>query len=115
MYSYLTKEGLLNYEPVVPDDDKHITWSVNKIRGPMTNQIRKIGDYQLDRIDYSATSSNLTQVDNLDQERIEQMARSPRYTATTTDMSKKEIYGKMLPNMFNPSDHLPVIASYILQ
>ena len=115
MYSFLTKEGLLNYEPVVPDDDKHITWSVNKIRGPMTNQIRKIGVYQLDRIDYSATSSNLTQVDNVDQERIEQMARSPRYTATTTDMSKKEIYGKMLPNMFNPSDHLPVIASYILK
>jgi hypothetical protein len=114
MYSVLQESGLTNYHPLQEDDDDHITWSVNKIRGPISDQVRKIGDYQLDRIDYSATSGNLSQIHNPDQERLELMARSPRYAPTTTDASKKEIYGKMLPNMFNPSDHLPVVVSYKL-
>ena len=114
MYSFLQKSGYKTYEPVVADDAECITWSVNKIRGPKSDQIKKIGDYQLDRIDYSVTSNNLTQVENEHQQRLEETSRSARYSTGLGSKEKKEIYGKMLPNMFIPSDHLPVVASYVL-
>jgi len=115
MYSNLKAYGLKNYDPVQPDDERYITWSVNKIRGIFSGQIKKIGDYQLDRIDYIATNGNLVQVEDSDQMKQETKARTVRYGQDITDSQKKEIYGKMLPNMLNPSDHLPCVASFELQ
>jgi len=114
MYSNLKAYGFKNYDPVKPDDNKYITWSVNKIRGIFSDQIKKIGDYQLDRIDYIAINRNMVQVEDSDQMKQETKARTVRYGPDITDSQKKEIYGKMLPNMLNPSDHLPCVASFEL-
>ena len=112
MYSQLLKAGLTNYTTLEPDDEESITWSVNKIRGPISDQVRKIGDYQLDNIDYSVTSAKMVQVKNADQEEMERSTRDPKYSEKLDDMDKQEIYNKMLPNITNPSDHLPIVVTY---
>jgi len=73
--------------------------SVNKIRGIHTCQLSKLGEYQLDRIDYLAVGGRL---DRPKTTSLQKYKRDPRWI--------KQAYDGILPSRDNPSDHYPVIA-----
>jgi len=73
--------------------------SVNKVRGMQTRQLSKLGEYQLDRIDYLAVGGRL---DRPTVTSLPKYKRSP-------DLIKRA-YDQILPSADNPSDHYPVVA-----
>jgi len=73
--------------------------SVNKIRGVNTVQLSKLGEYQLDRIDYLAVGGRL---DRPMVKSLQKYKRDPNWI--------KQAYDGILPSQENPSDHYPVIA-----
>eukprot|EP00419_Tripos_fusus_P024040 CAMPEP_0172719374 /NCGR_PEP_ID=MMETSP1074-20121228/75462_1 /TAXON_ID=2916 /ORGANISM="Ceratium fusus, Strain PA161109" /LENGTH=654 /DNA_ID=CAMNT_0013544717 /DNA_START=127 /DNA_END=2091 /DNA_ORIENTATION=+ len=73
--------------------------SVNKIRGIDTVQLSKLGEYQLDRIDYIAVGGRL------DRPTVTSL---PKYKRDPGNI--KQAYDGILPSVENPSDHYPVVA-----
>jgi hypothetical protein len=74
--------------------------SVNKIRGIDTVQLSKMGEYQLDRLDYLAVGGRL------DRPTVTSL---PKYKRSPSSI--KQAYDWILPSRDNPSDHYPVIAA----
>lgn len=78
-----------------------IAYSVNKIRGVHSKQPNKIGDYQLDRIDYIAVS------DDFQRHVVNSLPMIDRFADRKGPDSP---YNSILPSAKNPSDHLPIVC-----
>ena len=75
--------------------------SVNKIRGVLTAQPYKIGEYQSNNIDYVLCSA---QNMHFQMPEKHEAGHLKRYA------TREEAYDEILPNLDVPSDHLPVIV-----
>jgi len=83
------------------DLPKVMASSVNKIRGVESVQLTKIGEYQLDRIDYIAVSKELQT----------SKVKLPAFDRSLPRNEEGSPYNQILPSYENPSDHLPVVST----
>jgi len=81
------------------------TVTVNKIRGPASEQPHKVGEYQLNIVDYLMTSDHFQWADkghpgdSLPSFSKEELAKPSEC---------KKAHGEILPSLECPSDHYPV-------
>eukprot|EP00928_Gymnodinium_smaydae_P038842 TRINITY_DN26690_c0_g1_i1.p1 TRINITY_DN26690_c0_g1~~TRINITY_DN26690_c0_g1_i1.p1 ORF type:complete len:671 (-),score=80.09 TRINITY_DN26690_c0_g1_i1:227-2083(-) len=85
------------------DLPEKIAISVNKIRGVDTAQLHKLGEYQLDRIDYMLVNPTVLEKPIIP---LDVVSRSQEKR-----LSADSPYNYILPNADNPSDHLPLVAT----
>lgn len=86
-------------DPKRPDLAATMQISVNKIRGVGSEQLKKVGQYQLDLIDYALTSSLLA---------WEQNPGKSLPEVSRLESKISDAYASILPNMEFQSDHLPL-------
>mmetsp|Transcript_16665 Transcript_16665/g.26625 ORF Transcript_16665/g.26625 Transcript_16665/m.26625 type:complete len:516 (-) Transcript_16665:229-1776(-) len=79
--------------------------TVNKIRGPLSGQPKKIGKHALGVIDYVCYSKNL---------RLSQFAVDPLMLASDGPFNKKAT-DALIPSLDVPSDHYPVVVDLFAQ
>ena len=111
MYLHVKSDlKLANYAIEQADDATYRTVTVNKMRGAATAQPWKLGEYQLEAIDYVAFNDALIQdgyAQTLKGGEHGTLKRLSRYNTKEQTNAHNEI----LPNVDNPSDHVPVIVT----
>jgi exonuclease III len=122
LFDEKSRTSLTNYTDLLNDTKKdgtrqeHVT--VNKMRGMLTSQLNKLGDYQLANIDYlSWRSRSLT---------FKECSKLPTYLASVVELLNKKkndlifiekldsidpFMKDIVPSEENPSDHLPVVVT----
>jgi len=85
--------------------------SVNKMRGPSSNQPSKIGEHQLELIDHVFTNGQLSQlVTSVDLKKKESVPTAPLLYESKEGEAELHLY----PSSKMPSDHLPVVIDISL-